>query len=62
MIKFVCDRCRREVLMTVMRSRRKAIVIDGVIRKEYDLCEKCVREVREFITGQMGVTNERTNT
>lgn len=58
MIKFVCDRCGCEVLKTAMPISRKAIIIDGVIRKEYDLCKKCVCEVREFITGQMGVKNE----
>jgi hypothetical protein len=52
MIKFVCDRCGCEVRMTVIPFNRKAIVIDGVNRREYDLCKKCISEVREFITGQ----------
>lgn len=52
MIKFVCDKCGCEVRMTVMPFNRKAIVIDGVNRREYDLCKKCISEVMEFITGQ----------
>ena len=52
MIKFVCDRCRCEVYMTFMPFNREAVLIDGAYRKKYDLCKKCMYEVRMFITEQ----------
>lgn len=52
MIKFVCDKCHCEVYMTFMPFNRKAVLIDGVNRTTYDLCKKCMYEVRMFITEQ----------
>ena len=54
MIKFICDRCGSEFDMAFLTINRKAIIMEGLVRKEYDLCKKCVCEVREFITGQTG--------
>lgn len=52
MIKFICDKCHCQVNMTVMPFRHKAVILEGVHRREYDLCKKCFYEVQEFIQGQ----------
>lgn len=52
MIKYVCDKCGCETNMVVIPFTRKAIILEGVHRREYDLCKKCFYEVQSFITGQ----------
>jgi len=49
-IKMVCDRCGKEVLTTIVPYTSKVIMMNGVIRTNYDLCKECLYKVRNFIT------------
>lgn len=51
MIKCICDRCGHEVNAVVIPFTRKAIILEGVYRREYDLCKKCFYEAQMFLQG-----------
>lgn len=49
MIKMVCDRCGKEILMSVLVHNNKITMISGFHRTEYDLCRDCFFKVQNFI-------------
>ena len=49
MIKYICDRCGKEVKISpIMPYNRVVLITDGLITKKYSLCIDCLRAVQEY--------------
>lgn len=49
MIKMVCDRCGKEIVLTYRSPNEPSKLTTPYTSIQYDLCKNCIVEVRDFI-------------
>lgn len=50
MTKITCDKCRKEIVSNMFISTNKVTINrHRLFQIEYDLCDRCLLEVRNFI-------------